>query len=378
MDYELGYKVEYLLDECKSLYSEDDYLGVIGICDEILKHDLNNPKALGYKAESLRLLGRGEDALTLLDNARIIYPDNPYYLAIRADVLMDMNEYEKAICCFEEIFEMGVCDEVVDSFIKMDYETCLGLMVDLLIEREKYVEAWKYYNRMSESESAGLERSVKLDRFKTYVMQYSSRQKRRQYYVKISSDDAKSKLIEFLLENGFEGGDDCGVLFSIDVVDKIYAAVSVDEVGSSDIISESQFYYKVNYYPRGMIEQKKIYGEDGKLLYEGYTLHNSPYGFGKAYFANGELYREGIFDIKGIVQGKEYYPSGQLRFEGRWCLTRGYGPNAPCDGNAYDKNGELIYSGKFEIKRGGVGWPMIQKPKGFGLEQKERPKIDYY
>ena len=42
------------------------------------------------------------------------------------------------------------------------------------------------------------------------------------------------------------------------------------------------------------------------------------------------------------------------------------------------KNGELIYSGKFEIKRGGVGWPMIQKPKGFPLEQKQRPKINYY
>ena len=82
--------------------------------------------------------------------------------------------------------------------------------------------------------------------------------------------------------------------------------------------------------------------------------------------------------MKGIVKGKEYYPTGQLRFEGRWCLTGGYGPNAPCDGNAYSEDGELIYSGKFEIKRGGVGWPMIQKPKGFPLEQKERPNIDYY
>lgn len=130
--------------------------------------------------------------------------------------------------------------------------------------------------------------------------------------------------------------------------------------------------------PKNKIVYRQLHDEEGNLVYEGYTINHSPYGFGKAYFANGDLYREGIFDIKGIVQGKEYYPSGQLRFEGQWCLTRGYGPNAPCDGNAYDENGDLIFSGRFEIRRGGVGWPMIQNPKGFPLEQKQRPKIDYY
>lgn len=55
---------------------------------------------------------------------------------------------------------------------------------------------------------------------------------------------------------------------------------------------------------------------------------------------------------------------------GTGLLPGGYGPNAPYDGNAYGEDGELIYSGRFEIKRGGVGWPMIQKPIGFPLERK--------
>ena len=45
---------------------------------------------------------------------------------------------------------------------------------------------------------------------------------------------------------------------------------------------------------------------------------------------------------------------------------------------AYDEDGNLIYSGQLEIKRNGMGWPMIQKPKGFPLEQENRPKIECY
>lgn len=261
---------------------------------------------------------------------------------------------------------------------KMDYRTCIRLRVDQLIERERYADAFECYSRLLEMEQDKLERSDRINRFIKYVMERTSKAKKRQYHVKVSSDDAKLKLIEFLNENGFKSDDDSGLLFLIDVVDKTYNSVSANKVGDNDIISESKFYDKVNYYPRGKIVYQRLHGEDGELVYEGYTLHNAPYGFGIAYFADGQIYREGIFDMKGIVQGKEYYPSGHLRFEGQWCLTGGYGPNAPCDGNAYNEDGELIYSGKFEIKRGGVGWPMIQNPKGFPLEQKNRPKIDYY
>lgn len=370
--------IEKQLDECRSLFDEKMYLQTIDACNEILKRDLNNQSALGYKARSLHLLGRHDDALALLNNAIILYPDNHHYLYIKAEVLIDMEEYGEAGECFEKIFEIGVRDEIALDFIRMDYATCLSLEADQLIEREKYVDAWKCYNQELRIKSCNIEPSKAIGSFKRYVRQYTSKVKSRKYHVRISSDEAKSGLMGFLEENGFKIEDESGLLFLIDVVDKTCRAVSVNEVGSTRIISESKFYDKVNYYPRDSIVRREIFDECGNLLYEGNTLHNAPYGFGTAYFANGNIYREGIFDIKGIVQGKEYYPSGQLRFEGKWSLTRGYGPNAPYDGNAYGEDGELIYSGKFEIKRGGVGWPMIQKPKGFALEQKQRPKIDYY
>ena len=367
--------IEEMLEECRRQFLEHDYNRTIEICDDILKREVNNQRALGYKARSLYLLDESNEALKLLDNALRLYPDNPYYFSIKAEVLMEMEEYDKAIECYEKAFEIGISDETNLAFIRMNYETCLRLRMDQLIERERYVEAWKCYNQ---GKSVEVERSKAIDDFKRYVREHTTKGKRRQYHVRISSNEAKFKLIEFLNENGFKGNDGFGLIFLIDVVDKSYNAVSDDEIGDDGTISESKFYDKVNYYPRGKIVRKKIFDEDGNLLYEGYTLHNAPYGFGTAYFSNGKVYREGIFDIKGIVQGKEFYPSGQLRFKGQWSLTTGYGPNAPYDGEAYDEDGELIYSGKFEIKRGGVGWPMIQKPKGFPLEQKERPKIDYY
>ncbi len=369
--------IEELLGECRRQYRENNYHETINICNKILKKDLNNQMALGYKARSLYLLGKCDDALTLLNNAIILFPNNYHFFDIKAEVLMYKEEYGKALECFCEIFEIGVSDEDVLNFIKSEYKTCLRLRTDHLIEQEKYVDAWKCYNQVLELESVNSERSAKIDRFKKYVRKYTSKVKKRQYYVKISSNESKLKLIRFLKDNGFKGNHESGLLFLIDVVSKSYNSISIDKVEDNNIISESKFYDKVNYYPRDMIVHKKIFGEDGKLVYEGNTIYNAPYGFGTAYFPNGNVYREGIFDIKGIVQGREYYPSGQLRFEGQWCLTGGYGPNAPCDGDAYSEDGELIYSGKFEIKRGGVGWPIIKKPKGFPPEQKHRPKIEY-
>lgn len=370
--------IEEMLAECRELFIEHKYNETIEVCDEILKRDLNNQRALGYKARSLYLLDECEEALKLLDNALTLYPDNPYYFDIKAEVLMAKEEYGKAIECYEKVFEIGVSDETDPDFIKGKYEICLSLRIGQLIEREMYVDAFECFNQRLNYFSVEVERSKAIEEFRRYVKEHATKGKRRQYHIRISSNDAKLKLTDFLKENGFESRDDSGLMLLIDVVDKTYDAVSVDEIGDNEIITESKFYDKVNYYPRNKIIKRKLFDEEGNLLYEGYTLNYSPYGFGIAYFADGSIYREGIFDIKGIVQGKEYYPSGQLRFKGQWSLTTGYGPNAPYDGEAYDEDGKLIYSGKFEIKRGGVGWPMIQKPKGFPLEQKERPKIDYY
>ena len=341
-------------------FSKKDFEEVIELCDEIPK----NQNAIGYKATCLRLMDKPQEAINVLDRAN--YPDNPYHHYIRVEALMDMEQYESAIKSFERIFELEVSDETSIAFMKMNYDTCLSLRCDELIEMEKYVDSWKV-NLKSQS-------PYSIERFTRHVRQYSSIEKSRKYHVRISSHHAKVKLFEFLKENGFEITDCEGLLFLIDVVGKTCSPDSGGEI----TISESKFYDKVNYYPRDKIESKRIFFESGNLAYEGYTLNGAPYGFGKAYFEDGTLYCEGIFDLKGIAQGREYYSSGRLRFEGEWSLTRGYGPNAPFNGNAYDEEGNLIFSGQFEIKRGGVGWPMIQKPKGFALMQKERPKIEYF
>ena len=48
----------------------------------------------------------------------------------------------------------------------------------------------------------------------------------------------------------------------------------------------------------------KLYYKSGKVIYEGYTLNGKPYGAGTAYYVNGNMYREGVFDIKGLVFGR--------------------------------------------------------------------------
>lgn len=367
--------IERLIGECKDAYFEGNYEEGICICNEILRRDLNNQTALEYKARCLEFLDEFEEAMELLDNAIKLYPNNTYYYEISIDVLMQLKEYGKLIKCYERLLEIGPYDESNMKFLKGDYETCISLRIDQLIERERYVDAWKCYNLLVETEGIRLKREEKIRRFKRHVSEYTTMVKKRQYFVKPSSDEAKSKLIRFLKENGFECIGESESVLLIDVVDKTCSGVSADDADS--IIFESKFYDKVNYYPRKKIVHKKIFDDENNLLYGGYTLNNAPYGFGTAYFENGNVFREGIFDIKRIAQGKEYYPSGQLRFEGEWYLTRGYGPNAPCNGNAYAEDGEMIYSGKFEIKVGGVGWPMIRNPKGFPAEQKQRPKIKY-
>ena len=43
----------------------------------------------------------------------------------------------------------------------------------------------------------------------------------------------------------------------------------------------------------------------------------------------------------------------------------------------YHEDGELIFTGKFEIKKGGVGWPMIKHPNNYNANEKNKPEIKY-
>lgn len=123
----------------------------------------------------------------------------------------------------------------------------------------------------------------------------------------------------------------------------------------------------------------KIVSDNGTLLYEGFTLLGKPYGSGTAYFSNGRIYQEGVFGIKGLLCGREYYPSGKLRFEGILKLCKAYSPNYPAYGNCYDQEGELYYSGEIKTRIGGVGYRIVEVPAEFGaVSQREKPDITFF
>lgn len=150
---------------------------------------MNNPTALGYKAECRGLIGKSDEALTLVDNAIRLYPGNYYYLSIKADVLVGLDDHDGAIECFKKIFEIGSDD---DSFFKMHYETCISLKIGRLIESEKYADAWKLHYLMNKSEYGRLQL---IDHFKRRIMERVRRHKKRQIS---SADEARENLITFL------------------------------------------------------------------------------------------------------------------------------------------------------------------------------------
>ena len=121
-----------------------------------------------------------------------------------------------------------------------------------------------------------------------------------------------------------------------------------------------------------------IRDEAGVLLYEGATRNGKPFGAGTAYYCDGTIYQEGIFGIKGLICGREYYTNGQVRFEGIYRLNRGYGPNWPEYGTFYDQDGIEQFHGEFEVRTGGVGYPMVSVPEGFGpVVQKDHPELKH-
>lgn len=179
---------------------------------------------------------------------------------------------------------------------------------------------------------------------------------------------------DFKYEKHFENNPlDNEYVTVINVIHRIY--FNVDRYFlSGGKLTEIEFLNQINYYPEGDIIHRKLFSDDEGILYEGYTVNNKPYGLGTVYFANGNKFREGIFDIKGLAEGKEYYPNGNVRFEGLWQINTAYGPNYPVLGSLYNEKGQLMFSGKFEVKRGGVGYPMMKYPK-FGIQKS--PEIKY-
>ena len=119
-----------------------------------------------------------------------------------------------------------------------------------------------------------------------------------------------------------------------------------------------------------------VIDDNGTRIYEGFLAGVCPRGSGTLFYPNGFVYQEGVFGAKGLLCGKEYFPDGKLRFEGVYEYNNGYGPNYPICGKVYDQSGAMIYEGKLVVWRGGLGYPFVKEPKGFGpVPQEKRPKI---
>ena len=213
--------------------------------------------------------------------------------------------------------------------------------------------------------------------------------KEEHYLVKPTSEIARIDLVRFLDYRGFEfihGADwgsmvgspypiiiDIGLKTAYHLTCAAFAAAAVDH-----LIPETEFYKEYGLYLDSRSMFKRLYDNQGNLLYEGYTLNEAPYGAGTVYYANGNKYQEGRFDIKGLLEGREYYPDGHIRFQGIFRIHDAYGPNAPVYGKFYDESGKLIYDGKFEVRSGGVGYPTVKKPESFGsIVQNGRPKYRF-
>ena len=78
--------------------------------------------------------------------------------------------------------------------------------------------------------------------------------------------------------------------------------------------------------------------------WEGSTLRNSPFGWGKRFDEDGELVYEG-FSVFGTysLYGAEYDPGSHVvLYEGTWCDDRRCGR-----GESYDRNGSLLRKGEW-------------------------------
>lgn len=121
---------------------------------------------------------------------------------------------------------------------------------------------------------------------------------------------------------------------------------------------------------------KQLFYRNGVLKYEGMTVDGKPFGPGTMYYSNGTIYKEGVFGIKGLLCGTEYYPNGNKRFSGLYKYNPGYGPNYPKYGACFHEDGSAWYEGEIKIHRSGLGWPFVDYPVDYGpVVLKETPNM---
>ena len=90
------------------------------------------------------------------------------------------------------------------------------------------------------------------------------------------------------------------------------------------------------------------------------------------FYPDGKVKKVGYAVKAGLCEGRVYYPSGNLHYEGSF-FRKGelpgsdyYGPTYPTYGKFFSESGELVYEGQAKIKRiGNASWPVVIFPEGF-------------
>ncbi len=90
------------------------------------------------------------------------------------------------------------------------------------------------------------------------------------------------------------------------------------------------------------------------------------------FYPDGKVKKVGYAVRAGLCEGRVYYPSGSLQYEGSF-FRKGelpgsdyYGPTYPTQGRFYSESGELVYEGQAKIKKiGNASWPVVVFPEGF-------------
>ncbi len=90
------------------------------------------------------------------------------------------------------------------------------------------------------------------------------------------------------------------------------------------------------------------------------------------FYPDGKVEKVGFAVKAGLCEGRVYYPSGSLQYEGSF-FKKGelpgssyYGPTFPTQGKFYSESGELVFEGCPTIKRiGNASWPVVVVPEGF-------------
>lgn len=299
-----------------------------------------------------------------------------------ARIFYAMDLPEKAVFCFESQAELmpgcsdpylnlGVLYQCRGQFITAVEIMLKGLEVNpgdeylyfnlssLLVQNGLYSIALKYLN------SAIL---ANPDRGMNYYLKGDIHFARHEYHAAISAYEWALELFDITWA-GIAG--ECRLKLA-DAYDRIGNKELATKIRSAKSDEKAENTDKVTF--------GRLFYETGELHYEGQIKNNKPWGKGIKYFKNGLIEMEGIFGDWFIEQGKEYYPNGNLKFEGQYnCGPRNYyGPRYFVEGRLYYETGELWYEGTFDIKQyGSLGYPMFKKSESFlkGTEYNQKGEV---